>query len=152
MRILCNHSLFLHSVVFCTHSLRAYIVTCLWFAYVEGFKGFQQKFSPLVVKRSFTLIPGKNGTKWYHFLLAPFYSMGLMHATKKRMIVSWSVTTGVAVIVAAVKKLPYPYRNIVDAGVVAGLSWGSISIILLYLKSWITGTPPAMDASLPETK
>lgn len=78
--------------------------------------------------------------------------MGLMHATKKRMIVSWSVTTGVSVIVAAVKKLPYPYRNIVDAGVVAGLSWGSLSIILLYVKSWITGMPPAMDASLPETK
>jgi hypothetical protein len=129
----------------------AYVLTCVWFAYVEGYKGFQQKFSPLVVKRSFTLIPGKNGT-WYHFLLAPFYSMGLMHATKKRMIISWSVTTGVAVIVAAVKKLPYPYRNIVDAGVVAGLSWGSLSIVLLYVKSWVTGTPPAMDASLPETK
>jgi hypothetical protein len=119
---------------------------------VEGFKGFQQKFSPLVVKRSFTLIPGKNGTQWYHFLLAPFYSMGLMHATKKRLIVSWSVTTGVAVIVAAVKKLPYPYRNIIDAGVIAGLSWGSLSIILLYVRSWVTGTPPAIDAALPEAK
>jgi hypothetical protein len=119
---------------------------------VEGFKGFQQKFSPLVVKRSFTLIPGKNGTSWYHFLLAPFYAMGLMHATKKRKIVSWSVTTGVAVIVAVVKKLPYPYRNIIDAGVVAGLTWGSISIAFLYIKSWITGSPPTEDAALPEAK
>ena len=130
-----------------------YIATCLWFAYVEGYKGFQLKFSPLVVKRSFTLIPGKNGTQWYHFLLAPFYSMGLMHATRKRKIVSWSVTLGVTAIVAAVKRLPYPWRNIVDAGVVAGLTWGSLSIVILYLKSWMTGqTPTGVDASLPELK
>lgn len=82
---------------------------------MEGYKGFQQKFSPLVVKRSFTL--GSGSTSFLHYLLAPLYSMGLFHATKKRMIVSWSVTIGVAAIVAAVKRLPYPYRNIVDAGV-----------------------------------
>mmetsp|Transcript_22018 Transcript_22018/g.61203 ORF Transcript_22018/g.61203 Transcript_22018/m.61203 type:complete len:274 (+) Transcript_22018:145-966(+) len=130
--------------------LGAYIVTCLWFAYVEGYKGFQQKFSPLVVKRSFTLIPGRNGTKWWHFFLAPLYSMGLVHATKKRMIVSWSVTTGVTLIVAVVKRLPYPWRNIVDAGVVAGLTWGSLSILFFYLKSWFTGQVPGnIDAALP---
>lgn len=78
--------------------------------------------------------------------------MGLMHATKKRKIVSWSVTIGVAAIVAAVKKLPYPYRNIIDAGVVAGLTWGSLSIVFLYVKSWLTGSPPAEDAALPVSK
>jgi len=132
--------------------LGSYIVMCLWFAYVEGYKGFQLKFSPLVVKRSFTLIPGKNGTNVLHFILAPLYSMGLIHATKKRQIVSWSVTVGVAAIVAAVKRLPYPWRNIVDAGVVVGLTWGSISIVLNYIKSWVTGSPPSqVDAELPES-
>ncbi|GAX22895.1 hypothetical protein FisN_24Lh182 [Fistulifera solaris] len=129
--------------------LGAYIVTCLWFAYVEGYKGFQQKFSPLVVTRSFTLIPGKNGTQWYHFLLAPLYSMGMIHATRKRAIVSWSVTMGVAAIVALVKRFPYPWRNIVDAGVVAGLTWGSLSILFLYIRAWMQGKPPAVDAALP---
>lgn len=75
--------------------------------------------------------------------------MGLFHATKKRMIVSWAVTIGVAAIVAIVKRFPYPYRNIVDAGVVAGLTWGSLSIIVLYAKSWITGKPPSIDPALP---
>jgi hypothetical protein len=130
----------------------AYVATCLWFAYVEGYKGFQTKFSPLVVTRSFTLVPVKNGTKWYHFLLAPFYSMGLMHATRKRQIVSWSVSLGVVAIVAAVKRLPYPYRNIIDAGVVAGLTWGSLSIFILYARSWLTGKPPTIDAAMPEVK
>ena len=79
--------------------------------------------------------------------------MGLFHATKKRMIVSWSVTIGVAIIVAAVKRLPYPWRNIIDAGVVFGLSWGSISILGGYLISLITGFAPIdVDPALPEKK
>jgi hypothetical protein len=79
--------------------------------------------------------------------------MGLFHATKKRMIVSWSVSIGVAVIVAAVKRLPYPWRNIVDAGVVFGLSWGTISILGGYIISLITGIAPIdVDPSLPEKR
>lgn len=124
-----------------------YVVTCLCFAYVEGYKGFQTKFSPLVVKRSLTLQPGKSGI--HHLFLAPFYSMGLFHASKKRKIVSWSVTIGVAAVVAAVKRLPYPWRNIVDAGVVAGLTWGSLSILVIYMKAWIMGMPPAIDPAMP---
>jgi len=127
--------------------LAAYVITCVWFAYVEGYKGFQCKFSPLVVKRSQTLQSGSSS--FIQFVLAPLYSMGLFHATKKRMIVSWSVTTGVAVIVALVKKLPYPYRNIVDAGVVAGLGYGSISILLIAAKSFIFNQPPSINPELP---
>lgn len=130
--------------------LAAYILTCLWFAYVEGYKGFQLKFSPLVVTRSFTL---QSSSPIHHLLLAPLYSMALFHATKKRMIVSWSVTIGVAVIVAAVKRLPYPWRNIVDAGVVIGLSWGTISILGGYIISLVTGIAPIdVDPALPEKK
>jgi hypothetical protein len=127
--------------------ISAYIVTCLWFAYVEGYKGFQLKFSPLVVSRSLTLEPGY--AKIHHYILAPFYSMGLFHATKKRMIVSWSVSLGVAGIVAAVKRLAYPWRNIVDAGVVVGLSWGCLSIMIQYIKAVVKGTSPA-DPALPK--
>jgi hypothetical protein len=77
--------------------------------------------------------------------------MGMMHATRQRKLTSWAVTMGVAGIVAAVKRLPYPWRNIVDAGVVAGLTWGSLSILLLYVKSWMTGTAPMnVDAALPD--
>jgi len=137
-------------VVPLTHvQLAAYIFTCLWFSYVEGYKGFQLKFSPLVVSRSFTLQPSSSPT--HHLLLAPLYSMGLFHATKKRMVVSWSVTIGVAVIVAAVKRMPYPWRNIVDAGVVCGLTWGSISILGGYIISLVTGIAPIdVDPALPE--
>jgi len=131
--------------------LAAYVLTCIWFAYVEGYKGFQRKFSPMVVNRSFTLKFGES--PFHHFLFGPFYAMGLFHATKKRMIVSWSVSFGVAAIVVAVKKLPYPWRNVVDAGVVVGLSWGTLSILLSYIKSLTTGEmPEGSDPALPEKK
>ncbi len=124
---------------------------CLWFAYVEGYKGFQLKFSPLVVKRSQSLKPF-SGSPIHHTLLGPFYAMGLFHATKKRKIVSWSVTTGVAVIVAAVKRLPYPWRNIIDAGVIVGLSWGSLSIAIQWFKAVVLGVNLDVDPALPEAK
>jgi hypothetical protein len=126
-------------------------LTCLFFAYYEGYKGFQTKFAPLVVKRSFGLVSQKLNplVSPIQFLLAPLYSMGLFSATRKRMITSWSVSMGVAAIVALVKRCPQPWRTIVDAGVVVGLTWGALSIIVLYVKSWIQGTPPAVDACLP---
>lgn len=130
--------------------LAAYVLTCLWFAYVEGYKGFQRKFGPLVVSRCFTL---SSSSPIHHLLLAPLYSMALFHATKKRMIVSWSVSIGVAAIVAAVKRLPYPWRNIVDAGVVVGLTWGTVSILGGYIISLATGIAPIdVDPALPEKK
>lgn len=127
-----------------------YAVTCLFFAYAEGYKGFQLKFSPLVVKRSMTLVPGtKQGNNPLNYLLAPLYSMGLINATKKRLIVSWSVSLGVGMIVALVKRLPPISRCILDAGVVVGLTWGSLSILLFYLKTLFTGKAPDVDACLP---
>ncbi len=104
------------------------------------------KFSPLVVARSQTLT--KN-SPIHHTLLAPFYAMGLFHATKKRKIVSWSVSIGVALIVAAVKRLPYPWRNIVDAGVIVGLTWGSVSIGVEWIKAVVMGIETKMDPALP---
>ena len=132
--------------------LALYAATCLYFAYVEGYKGFQLKFSPLVVSRSLTLRPLGGGSGPVRVLLAPLYSMGLFHASRRRLVVSWSVTLGVAAVVAAVKRMPYPYRNIVDAGVVVGLTWGMLSIVASYVGAvCVRGTSPC-DPCLPEEK
>jgi len=122
---------------------------CLGFAYAEGYKGFQLKFSPLVVARAQTLKPFQ-GTPIHHVLFGPFYAMGLFHATKKRQIVSWSISTGVAFIVAMVKRFPYPWRNIVDAGVIVGLTWGSVSILAIWIRTVIMGRNLGADPALPE--
>jgi len=130
--------------------LGAYIVTCLFFAYAEGYKGFQLKFAPLVVARSLKL--DVTWSKLHHVILGPFYAMGLFHATKKRMKVSWGVTIGVAAIVAMVKRLSYPWRSIVDAGVAVGLTWGTASILIGYVKALICGLPEGADPAFPEAK
>ncbi len=128
----------------------SYALSCLVFAYAEGYKGFHKKFAPLVVKRSFTLIIGtRQGNNPLNYLLAPLYSMGLWGATKKRLIVSWGVTTGVALLVAIVKKLPRAPRCILDAGVVVGLTIGSASILYHFARSLVTGKLPDVDACLP---
>eukprot|EP00555_Chaetoceros_dichaeta_P007657 CAMPEP_0198256818 /NCGR_PEP_ID=MMETSP1447-20131203/6627_1 /TAXON_ID=420782 /ORGANISM="Chaetoceros dichaeta, Strain CCMP1751" /LENGTH=262 /DNA_ID=CAMNT_0043943535 /DNA_START=86 /DNA_END=874 /DNA_ORIENTATION=- len=127
----------------------SYITMCLGFAYAEGYKGFQLKFSPMVVARSQTLKPFQ-GTPIHHVLFGPFYAMGLFHATKKRQIVSWSITTGVALIVAMVKKFPYPWRNIIDAGVIVGLSWGGISILGIWMRTALLGKDSRTDPCLPK--
>jgi hypothetical protein len=60
--------------------------------------------------------------------------MGLFHASRKRRAVSWGLAVGVYGLIRLVKSLAYPYRSIVDAGVVVGLSWGALSVAVFYVK------------------
>ena len=110
----------------------AYVLWSIYMGYTEGYQAFQQKFSPLVVKRAYGLSENKS---ILNLLLAGPYSMGLFGATKKRMIVSWSISVGVFGLISIVKKLSYPYRNIIDAGVVVGLTYGASSIIVSFIKT-----------------
>ena len=127
----------------------AYVAWALFMMKTEGYDAFQQKFSPLVVKRAFGLNDNRSILRC---LLAGPYSMGLFGATKKRMIVSWAVSIGVGVLIAVVKRLPYPYRSIIDAGVVAGLSYGTLATLVIYLKALLFGHEPSVDPCLPTNK
>jgi hypothetical protein len=118
----------------------------LYMAYVEGYQAFQLKFSPLVVKRAFGLSSHLNPL---NCILAGPYAMGLFGATKKRMIISWSITAGVFALVKIVKRLPYPYRAIVDAGVVVGLSYGTLSILWQSARG-LLGYIPDVDPQYPD--
>jgi hypothetical protein len=52
--------------------------------------------------------------------------------------------------VAVCKRLPSPWRSVVDGGVVVGLSWGVSSVLLLYLKQkFFGGLPTRADPCLP---
>ena len=122
----------------------------IYMMYTEGYKAFQLKFSPLVVERSFGLaktISERPATilqsliSILSIVLAGPYSMGLFCAPRRRMIIGWSLTAGVFSLVKIVKLLPYPYRSIVDAGVVAGLSYGTLSICFLTVKALLFGSP-----------
>lgn len=135
----------------------AYACFVAFMAYLEGYKGFQRKFAPMVVARAHTLAEGPSPSNggvlaWLpKAFFAPFYSMGLFHATKKRLLVSWGMVVGISTVVAACKRVPYPWRSVVDGGVVVGLSWGAASVTVLAIKAVLAGAPPAhVSAHLPE--
>ncbi len=99
----------------------------LFMAYAEGYRGFQQRFSPRVAARARYL---KEHPKTLHVLLAPFFCMGYFHATKRRKVTSISLTVGIVILVLLVRLLPQPWRGIIDAGVVLGLVWGLVSLLI----------------------
>jgi len=103
------------------------IVIVAGMAYAEGYRGFQQGFSPRVAARARYL---REHPRPLHALFAPFFCMGYFHATRRRRITSISLTAGIIVLVLLVRLLDQPWRGIIDAGVVVGLGWGVVTIIL----------------------
>ncbi|HXY55812.1 MAG TPA: hypothetical protein VEM40_14195 [Nitrospirota bacterium] len=96
-------------------------------AYAEGYRAFQKGFSPRVAARARYLRTHRNNL---HLILAPLFCMGYFHAPKRRRVTSISVTLGIIALVILVRLLPQPWRGIVDAGVVVGLAWGLISLLI----------------------
>lgn len=126
--------------------LGLYIFSALFNAYAEGYRGFQRNFSPRVVARAFHLA---RNPKPVHVILAPVFCMGLFHANRKRLYVSWGLLIGIMILIVIIRQLAQPWRGIIDVGVVVGLTWGSLSIVVLFLRALIVNKVPPHD-SLPE--
>jgi len=90
-------------------------------AYSEGYRGFQKRFSPRFAARAMLLADSPTLARG---LLAPLFCMGLFHATRRVLIVSWGIVVGVVLLIILIRQLDQPWRGIVDAGVVVGLAWG----------------------------
>lgn len=97
-------------------------------AWSEGYRGFYKGYSRRVVTRAFAM-PGRVRNPLL-IVLAPFVAMGLLYSTRRRYIVSWSVVTGVVLIVVLVRMLDQPWRGLIDLGVVVGLGMGLFSILI----------------------
>ncbi len=93
-------------------------------AWSEGYRGFQQSFSPRIVARAKYLIAHPRPV---HVMLAPLFCMGYFHTTRRRMISVYVLTVFIITLIIAVRWLEQPWRGIVDAGVVVGLSWGLVA-------------------------
>ena len=109
------------------------LLIVLFMSYAEGYRGFQQRFSPRVAARARYL---KDHPRLLNTLLAPFFCMGYFHASKRRRITSVSLTAGIIVLILLVRVLPQPWRGIVDAGVVIGLVWGILSLLAFSLRAF----------------
>jgi hypothetical protein len=119
----------------------------LFMAYAEGYRAFQQAFSPRVAARVRYL---RDNPNLLHALFAPFFCMAYFHASKRRKITSISVTVGIIVLVILVRLLPQPWRGIIDGGVVVGLAWGLISLFVFSLRA-LTSKEFEYSPEVPET-
>ena len=96
-------------------------------AYSEGYKGFQKAYSPRLAARLKYL---RDYPRLSHTLLAPLFGMGYFHTTRRRLVTTYAMTVAIIVFIYIAHQLPQPWRGILDFGVVVGLSWGLISILI----------------------
>jgi hypothetical protein len=111
----------------------ALVVSIVFMGFSEGYRGFQQGWSPRVAARILYLSQNVSPLR---LLLAPLFCMGFFSIVRKRMIVTYSLTLGIIVMVLLVHQLAQPWRGIVDLGVVTGLLWGLTSTVLFTLRAF----------------
>jgi hypothetical protein len=122
-----------------------YVSFVLLNGYAEGYRGFQRAFAPRVAARARLLFHGPTLART---LLAPLFLMALVEASRRRLIANWVLVLVIVVLVLVLRRTPQPYRGIVDAGVVAGLVWGTLAT-LYFLVQALRGRAPAVDPELP---
>jgi hypothetical protein len=115
------------------------ILWVVFMLFAEGYRGFQKKFSPRTAARIRHL---RNHPTTLHVMLAPLFCMGYFHALRKTRIIAFALTFGIVLLVIAVKFAPQPWRGIIDAGVVLGLSYGVISLLLFTIRALGKGSFP----------
>ncbi len=115
----------LNQVTLSTLHWASLIFSVFYMAYAEGYKGFHKGFAPRVISRAYYL---KANPRPGHVLFAPLFCMGYFHATRKRQLLSYGLTVMIICFVLIARQLPQPWRGILDAGVVVGLSIGVASI------------------------
>lgn len=103
------------------------VVNVVFMAYVEGYKGFQKGFSPRVAARVLYL---RDHASLIQGILAPLFCLGYFGTTRRRQVSVIALTLLLLILVTAVGGLDQPWRGIIDAGVVVGLSWGLLSFII----------------------
>jgi len=125
----------------------ALIFSVVFMAYTEGYKGFHHGFAPRVVIRANYL---KDNPHIIHIILAPLFCMGYIHATRKRKVISIGLTLMIICFILVVPMLPQPWRGIIDAGVVVGLSIGIISIIYFIFLGILYPQAIEVSAEVPD--
>lgn len=129
-------------------SALAYVAAIVTLAYAEGYRGFQLRFSPRVVARADRLARAPERTPAWLLVLAPLMTMGLVHATRRRLIASWLLLAMIVGFIMLVALLEQPWRGAVDAGVVVGLSWGACTIVIELVRG-LRGRVSTIDPDLP---
>lgn len=125
--------------------LTALMINVVFMLWAEGYRGFQQRFSPRAAARVLYL---RNNPDLLDVCLAPLFCIGYYHATPRVLRLAWIGTGLILLLVVLVNNLPQPWRGILDAGVVLGLSWGLLSFLLMSWRALRSGGYP-VDPEVP---
>jgi hypothetical protein len=109
------------------HQWTLMLVFVAFMGYSEGYMGFQRGFSPMVAARARYL---REHPTLGRVVAAPLFCMGFFHARRRRLVISYSLTLGIIGLILLMRFLPQPWRGIVDAGVIVGLTWGFVSLLV----------------------
>lgn len=109
-------------------------VVVVFMLYSEGYRGFQKRFSPRTAARVHYLA---GHPTFLRVFFAPLFCMGYFFATKRTKIIAWVFPFALALLVYVVHLLEQPWRGIIDAGVVLGLTWGVVSLVLLTVRTFV---------------
>ena len=118
---------------FAWHHWLLLLANIVFMAYTEGYRGFQLSYSPKVVDRARNLAEAT--PRLSSILLAPLYCMHYFDTTRRQLISTYVLTVMIVLLIIVFHQLSQPWRGILDAGVIVGLSWGVISILLLAMKN-----------------
>jgi hypothetical protein len=118
------------------HEWGLLLVSVTGMAWAEGYRGFQQRFAPRVAARAWHL---SRQPTWPRVLLAPLFCSGFFAATPRVLRLTWVGAALIVLAVVLVDGLSQPWRGILDAGVVAGLLWGTVALLAATFRTFREG-------------
>lgn len=109
-----------------------FFANIVFMAYSEGYRGFQKSYSPRLVSRAQILFHSATPIQ---LILAPLFCMSYFSAEKRGIIRAWLLTAMIVLLVIVFHQLPQPWRGVLDAGIVVGLSWGLLATLTCALQA-----------------
>ena len=128
------------------HHWMVLVIFAVVMAYYEGLKGFQRGYSPRFVSRVAFLFSHPTGPR---IVLAPLFCMGFFDAPRRRRITAVVLTLTIVMLVFLFSQLPQPWRGVLDAGVVVGLTWGVVATVWLAVRVLVNPVC-RVDPEVPE--
>ena len=104
-------------------------------AWSEGLRGFQRRFSPRVAERAMLIRAAPTAAR---VIFAPLFAAGFFGGSRRERLGTCLGTAAIIVLVVIVHMLEQPWRGILDAGVVTGLTWGMVATLALSARAWRT--------------
>lgn len=121
--------------------------TSAFMAWAEGYRGFQQRFSPRVAARALHLYRAPSTGR---LLLAPLFCTGYFGATARLRLTAWIGTVLIVCAVLLFNRVPQPWRGILDSGVLVGLCWGTVTLLSCAWTAFRLGRAPvSAEVSAP---